>query len=163
MESVGSSLDDWACLARLGFAASEAGDRKRGRVLVERALRQRPQALYVIHSYAHVLHDRGEPEESLDLLGNWLTDTSRQKAAPCMGMSSGIWRWRMAVGIGRAAWQRYDGLVAPETTRCGPVLTLADCGGFLCVNICGQGLPARSRLQFLHCPGASVPCFRIRS
>ena len=70
MESVDPCLhDDWACLARLGFAASEAGDRNRGRVLVERALRQRPQAPYVIHGYAHVLHDQGKPEESLDLLG----------------------------------------------------------------------------------------------
>ncbi len=60
MESVDPSLhDDWACLVRLGFAASEAGDRNRGRVLVERALRQRPQAPYVIHAYAHVLHDQG--------------------------------------------------------------------------------------------------------
>jgi hypothetical protein len=35
MESVDPSLhDDWACLARLGFAASEAGDQGRGRELV---------------------------------------------------------------------------------------------------------------------------------
>lgn len=59
MESVDPSLrDDWAWLARLGFAASEAGDQNRGRALVERALQQRPQAPYVIHSYAHVLHDQ---------------------------------------------------------------------------------------------------------
>ena len=71
MESVDPSLqDDWACLTRLGFAASEAGDQNRGRVLVERALQQRPQAPYVIHSYAHVLHDQGKPEESLDC---WVT------------------------------------------------------------------------------------------
>ncbi|GAB3627816.1 hypothetical protein PTE30175_00001 [Pandoraea terrae] len=44
MESVDPHLrDDWAWLARLGFAASEAGDQNRGRALVERALQQRPQ------------------------------------------------------------------------------------------------------------------------
>ncbi|MET0049515.1 MAG: hypothetical protein ABW095_00360 [Candidatus Thiodiazotropha sp.] len=40
--------DDWALLARLGFAASEAGQRKRGRELLERALEIRPQSLYTI-------------------------------------------------------------------------------------------------------------------
>jgi tetratricopeptide (TPR) repeat protein len=134
MESVDASLhDDWACLARLGFAASEAGDRNRGRALVERALRQRPQAPYVIHSYAHVLHDHGKPEESLDLLGNWLDEHRRSAEG---GAMYGHVQWHLALaewqlGLGEQAWQRYERYCAPETTRCGPVLTLADCGGFL--------------------------------
>lgn len=134
MESVAPRLqDDWACLARLGFAASEAGDRNRGRALVERALRQRPQAPYVIHSYAHVLHDQGKPEESLDLLGNWLNE-HRESAEG--GAMYGHVQWHLALaewqlGLAEQAWQRYARYSAPETTRCGPVLTLADCGGFL--------------------------------
>ncbi len=134
MESVHPSLhDDWACLARLGFAASEAGDRARGRLLVERALQQRPQAPYVIHSYAHVLHDQGEPEESLELLGNWL-DEHRQSAEG--GAMYGHVQWHLALaewqsGLTGQAWQRYERYCAPETSHCGPVLTLADCGGFL--------------------------------
>src|SRR3974390_3061506 len=134
MESVDPSLhDDWACLARLGFAASEAGDRNRGRALVERALRQRPQAPYVIHGYAHVLHDQGEPEESLDLLGNWLNEHRRSAEG---GAMYGHVQWHLALaewqlGLAEQAWQRYERYCAPETTRCGPVLTLADCGGFL--------------------------------
>jgi Tetratricopeptide repeat len=134
MESVDPRLeDDWACLARLGFAASEAGDRDRGRDLVERALRQRPQAPYVIHGYAHVLHDQGNPAESRDLLGNWL-DEHRQSAQG--GAMYGHVQWHLALaewqlGLADQAWQRYERYSAPETTRCGPVLTLADCGGFL--------------------------------
>jgi tetratricopeptide (TPR) repeat protein len=134
MESVDPSLhDDWACLARLGFAASEAGDRDRGRVLVERALRQRPQAPYVIHSYAHVLHDQGEPEESRHLLGNWL---SEHRATAESGAMYGHVQWHLALaewqlGLTEQAWQRYERYSAPETSHCGPVLTLADCGGFL--------------------------------
>ena len=134
MESVDPSLqDNWACLARLGFAASEAGDRNRGRALVERALRQRPQAPYVIHGYAHVLHDQGKPEESLDLLGNWL-DEHRGSAEG--GAMYGHVQWHMALaewqlGLAEQAWLRYERYCAPETSRCGPVLTLADCGGFL--------------------------------
>lgn len=134
MESVDPGLhDDWACLARLGFAASEAGDRSRGRELVERALRQRPQAPYVIHAYAHVLHDQGRPEESLELLGSWLNE-HRQSAEG--GPMYGHVQWHLALaewqlGLAEQAWQRYERYCAPETTRCGPVLTLADCGGFL--------------------------------
>jgi hypothetical protein len=134
MESVDSSLhNDWAFLARLGFAASEAGDRNRGRVLVERALRQRPQAPYVIHGYAHVLHDQGRPEESLDLLGDWLNEHRRSAEG---GAMYGHVQWHLALaewqlGLAEQAWQRYERYCAPETTRCGPVLSLADCGGFL--------------------------------
>jgi tetratricopeptide (TPR) repeat protein len=134
MESVDPRLDDdWACLARLGFAASEAGDRSRGRRLVERALRQRPQAPYVIHSYAHVLHDQGKPEESRDLLGSWLDEHRRSAEG---GAMYGHVQWHLALaewqlGLAEQAWRRYERYCAPETTRCGPVLTLADCGGFL--------------------------------
>jgi len=134
MESVNPSLhDDWACLARLGFAASEAGDRNRGRALVERALRQRPQAPYVIHAYAHVLHDQGKPKESLKLLGNWLNE---HRGSAVGGAMYGHVQWHLALaewqlGLAEQAWQRYERYCAPETTRCGPVLTLADCGGFL--------------------------------
>ena len=134
MESVDPGLqDDWACLARLGFAASEAGDRNRGRVLVERALRQRPHAPYVIHGYAHVLHDHGKPEESLDLLGDWVNEHRRSAEG---GAMYGHVHWHLALaewqlGLAEQAWQRYERYCSPETTRCGPVLALADCGGFL--------------------------------
>ena len=134
MESVDPSLhDDWAYLARLGFAASEAGDRHRGRLLVERALQLRPQSLYVIHSYAHVLHDQGKPDESLDLLGNWLNEHRRSAEGGAMW---GHVQWHLALaewqlGLIEQAWRRYERYCAPEITSCGPVLTLADCGGFL--------------------------------
>lgn len=134
MESGDPGLhDDWAWLARLGFAASEAGDQGRGRALVERALQQRPQAPYVIHSYAHVLHDQGEPGESLELLGNWLNE---HRASAEGGAMYGHVQWHLALaewqlGLAEQAWQRYERYCAPEATRCGPVLTLADCGGFL--------------------------------
>ncbi|CAG9179796.1 hypothetical protein [Cupriavidus pinatubonensis] len=134
MESVDPSLrDDWAWLARVGFAASEAGDHNRGRALVERALQRRPQALYVIHSYAHVLHDQGEPGESLELLGKWLNEHRPSAEGSVM---YGHVQWHLALaewqlGLTEQAWQRYERYCAPETTRCGPVLALADCGGFL--------------------------------
>lgn len=134
MQSVDPKLqDDWPCLARLGFATSEAGDRTRGRVLIERALRQRSQAPYVIHAYAHVLHDQGKPEESLDLLGDWLNE---HRASAEGGAMYGHVQWHLALaewqlGLAEQAWQRYQRYCAPETTRCGPVLALADCGGFL--------------------------------
>lgn len=133
-ESVEHALaDDWAFLARLGFAASEAGQRKRGRELLERALLIRPQSLYSVHGLAHLLHDEGAAEESSRVLQDWLKvhgSSARE------GQMYGHVQWHLAlaefqVGNREAALQRYQEFCAPETTTCGPVLTLADCGGFL--------------------------------
>jgi len=134
LESVHDHLkDDWAYLSRLGFAASEAGDVERGRALVERALAIRPQALYSVHSLAHVLHDAGAPEESTRRLARWL-DEHGQHAR--QGQLYGHVHWHLALsewqlGERDKAMARYSAYCAPSTTTCGPVLTLADCGGFL--------------------------------
>lgn len=125
--------DDWAFLARLGFAVSEAGDPAQGRVVQERALKLRPQALYTIHGYAHILHDLGVPDEAESLINAWLNSN---KASAEGGGLYGHLQWHLAlaewqVGKRDDAWARYQRYSAPETTTCGPVLTLADCGGFL--------------------------------
>lgn len=133
-ESVEHALgDDWAFLSRLGFAASEAGQRKRGRDLIERALEIRPQALYSIHSLAHMLHDDGAAEESAKLLQDWL---KVHESGARDGQMYGHVQWHLAlaewqIGDRDAAMLRYLEFCAPETTTCGPILTLADCGGFL--------------------------------
>jgi len=134
LESVeGASGNDWAFLARLGFAASEAGQRTRGRGLLERALDIRPQALYSIHGLAHVLHDEGAAKESARMLQDWL---KVHESGAREGQMYGHVQWHLAlaewqVGDRDAATQRYLKFCAPETTTCGPILTLADCGGFL--------------------------------
>jgi len=133
-ESVEEALaNDWAFLARLGFAASEAGQRKRGRELIERALVIRPQALYSIHGLAHVLHDDGAAEESAKLLQDWL---KLHESGAREGQMYGHVQWHLALaewqtGEREVAMQRYLEFCAPATTTCGPILTLADCGGFL--------------------------------
>ena len=133
-ESVEHALgDDWAFLARLGFAASEAGQRKRGRELIERALEIRPQSLYSIHGLAHMLHDDGAAEESAKLLQDWL---KVHESGAREGQMYGHVQWHLAlsewqIGDRDAAMKRYLEFCAPETTTCGPILTLADCGGFL--------------------------------
>ncbi|WP_346839949.1 hypothetical protein [Microbulbifer sp. SAOS-129_SWC] len=139
--------DDWAFLARLGFAASEAGQYQRARQLIERALQMRPQALYSIHALAHLLHDEGAAEESATLLRDWLAkheDTARA------GQMFGHVHWHLALdewqmGERDAAMRRYLEFSAPATTTCGPILTLADCGGFLLREYLksGQPLPLR--------------------
>lgn len=125
--------DDWAFLARLGFAVSEAGNSAQGREIQEKALKLRPQSLYTIHGYAHILHDLGVPDESVSLIHTWL-DSHRATAEG--GSLYGHLQWHLAlaeweVGQRDAAWARYRRYCAPESTTCGPVLTLADCGGFL--------------------------------
>ncbi|MCW8907123.1 MAG: hypothetical protein OQL28_07725 [Sedimenticola sp.] len=147
-ESVADALgDDWALLARLGFAASEAGQRKRGRELLERALEIRPQALFSIHGLAHMLHDDGAAGESAGLLQDWLR---KHESGAREGQMYGHVQWHLAlaewqIGDRDAAMQRYLEYCAPETTTCGPILTLADCGGFLLRDYLqsGQAIPLR--------------------
>ena len=133
-ESVeGALADDWAFLARLGFAASEAGQRKRGRELIERALEIRPQALYSIHGLAHVLHDEGAADESAKLIQDWLEE---HESGASSGQMYGHVQWHLAlsewqIGDRESAMRRYLKYCAPDMTTCGPILTLADCGGFL--------------------------------
>lgn len=134
LESVEDVLqNDWAFMARLGFAASEAGQRRRGRELIEKALAIRPQALYSIHGLAHVLHDDGAAEESAQLLQDWLRV---HESSSRNGQMYGHVQWHLAlsewqIGDRENALQRYLAFCAPDTTTCGPILTLADCGGFL--------------------------------
>jgi Tfp pilus assembly protein PilF len=134
LESVHERLrDDWAYLSRLGFAASEAGDVERGRSLVQRALAIRPQALYSIHALAHVLHDAGAAQESARQLAHWLDEHGQGARG---GQLYGHVQWHLAlsewqIGERDKARARYQAFCAPSTTTCGPVLTLADCGGFL--------------------------------
>ncbi|RRJ83386.1 hypothetical protein [Aestuariirhabdus litorea] len=143
-ESVAPALgDDWALLARLGFAASEAGQHQRGRELLERALELRPQSLFSVHALAHLLHDEGAPVESAALLNGWL---SEYEEGAREGQMYGHVQWHLAlsewqVGQREVAWQRYLAYCAPATTTCGPVLTLADCGGFLLRDYLQSGEP----------------------
>jgi len=144
LESVEGALgDDWAYLARLGFAASEHGDRRRGRALLERALEARPEALYSIHGLAHVLHDGGDIEESAALLQSWLQEHESDARG---GQMYGHVQWHLALkewqmGDEAAGVSRFEKYCLPENTSCGPVLTLADCGGFLLRRFLADGEP----------------------
>ncbi|WP_317932761.1 hypothetical protein [Halioxenophilus sp. WMMB6] len=143
LESVEAALtNDWAFLARLGFAASEAGQHQRGRAALERALAIRPQSLYTIHGLAHLLHDEGAAIASAELLQGWL---QHYGSGASSGQMYGHVQWHLAlaefqVGNREAAIERYLHYCAPATTTCGPILTLADCGGFLLRDYLQTGL-----------------------
>ncbi|MFC1664038.1 hypothetical protein ACFL17_00230 [Pseudomonadota bacterium] len=133
--------NDWAHLVRLGFAASEAGDHKRGRDLIERALQIRPKSLYTIHALAHLLHDEGAAKESAKLLEDWI---SVHESSAREGRMYGHVHWHLALaewhlGERDVAIKRYQDYCTPKTTTCGPVLTLADCGGFLLRDYLASG------------------------
>lgn len=99
----GNSSDLLVISQLCGYLIFYGGARKlervlSGRALVERALRQRPQAPYVIHGYAHILHDQGKPEESLDLLRNRLNEHRRSAEGGAM------WhRFELLHGVGQLA------------------------------------------------------------
>lgn len=130
-ESVAAELgDEPAFLARLGFAASEIGQHDRGRALLDEALRGEPRSLYAIHGLAHLLHDTGDYAGSSALLDSWLREN------PGGGSLYGHVQWHLATAewaMGRRAEARarYDRHCSPEATSAGPMLALADAGGWL--------------------------------
>ena len=144
LESVAPVLqDDWAFTSRLGFAASEAGQRARGKILLQGAYEARPQSLYTIHGLAHLLHDEGNADESTRLLQNWL---KRYESTSSSGQMYGHVQWHLALaewqtGNRDAAMARYHKYCAPGTTTCGPILTLADCAGLLLRDYLKTGKP----------------------
>jgi len=142
LEAADSRLKtDWAYLARLGFAVSEAGDSARGLAIVERALEQRTSSLYVMHSYAHVLYQQHLPERSSELLLQWL---ERYRVGAQDGALLSHIYWHLALcqlelGNSRAAWRYYREYAAPEVSSCDRVLKLADAGGFLLRAFLSEG------------------------
>jgi tetratricopeptide (TPR) repeat protein len=133
LESVQDPLkDDWAYLSRLGFAASEAGDVKRGRALVERALAIRPQALYSIHALAHVLHDAGEAEESARQLARWLDEHGQGARG---GQLYGHVQWHLALDRQDDSARPGGRGSCPAVCRhVGPSIHRAACGRPVCVR-----------------------------
>lgn len=134
LESADSRMKtDWAYLARLGFAVSEAGDGARGLAIVERALEQRTSSLYVIHAYAHVLHGQHSPERCAELLRQWL-DRYNERTKDGAFYSHIFWHLALSeweCGNGETALSLYRRYSAPDVSSCAEDLKLADAGGFL--------------------------------
>jgi hypothetical protein len=80
-----------------------------------------------------MLHDEGAAEDSARVLQDWL---KVHESGAREGQMYGHVQWHLALaefqmGDREAAVRRYLAFCAPETTTCGPILTLGDCGGFL--------------------------------
>jgi len=94
-ESVeGALANDWAFLARLGFAASEAALHKRGRDLIERAMELRPQALIPFMVW-HMCFTIAEQKKSRQRCCGTGSRSTRAPPArdKCTGMCNGILPW----------------------------------------------------------------------
>ena len=122
--------DDWWFLNVHAFACTEAGDRARGRRLVERSLRLHPRNAHAAHALAHVFYEEGDSAGGARFVESWLPDYERTAQLHCH-LS---WHWAL-FELGRGAAERalaiYDESIRPSVSRSAALGTLADSASFL--------------------------------
>ena len=113
--------DDWWFLNVHAFACTEAGDRARGRRLVERSLSRHPRNAHAAHALAHVFYEEGDSagiSRSLSSVRDvptarrQSTRTASARAPRSRPPSAPLWTRRPSSGAaasGASAPRRYHG------------------------------------------------------
>jgi len=107
--------DDWWFLTVYAFALIEAGEWKRGRAMVERALEQVPRSAHSAHVRAHALYEAGEDRVLADYLSDWLPGYAAINKLSCH-----LW-WhmclaRLMLGEQDAIFDVYDAHCSPSAS-----------------------------------------------
>jgi tetratricopeptide (TPR) repeat protein len=117
--------EDWWFLNAHGFACTEAGQRKRGRRLVERALHLNPRNGHAAHGLAHVCYEGNASDEGAAFLRPWLADYDKASQLHCH-LSWHLALFELALGRSEIAWTLYDENIRPANSYGSPLITLAD-------------------------------------
>jgi hypothetical protein len=122
--------DDWWFLNVHGFACTEAGDRARGRRLVERALILHPRNAHAAHALAHVFYEEGDSEGGAAFVDGWLPGYERAAQLHCH-LSWHLALFELARGNMERAAKIYDDSIRPGVSLSAALGTLADAASFL--------------------------------
>lgn len=122
--------DDWWFLNVHAFACTEAGDRARGRRLVERSLGLHPRNAHAAHALAHVFYEEGDSTGGAAFVGGWLPGYERAAQLHCH------LSWHLALfelGRGRtdSATAIYEDSISPGVSLSAALGTLVDSASFL--------------------------------
>ncbi len=117
--------EDWWFLNVHGFACTEAGQRKRGRRLVERALQLNPRNGHAAHGLAHVCYEGNASDEGAGFLRPWLADYDKASQLHCH-LSWHLALFELALGRSEIAWTLYDENIRPANSYGSPLITLSD-------------------------------------
>ncbi len=115
--------DDWWFATVYAFALIEVGEHERGRELVERALRQKPDNGHGVHVYAHALYEGGDDATAVDYLADWLPTYPDDGPMRCH-----LW-WHLCLlhlarEDGDTLWSTYDSHCAPGSSGQSPPINV---------------------------------------
>lgn len=122
--------DDWWFLNVHAFACTEAGDRARGRRLVERSLSLHPRNAHAAHALAHVYYEEGDSARGAAFVAGWLPDYERAAQMHCH-LSWHLALFELALGRADRAAAIYEDSIRPGAALSAALGTLVDSAAFL--------------------------------
>ena len=154
--------DDWWFLAAYGWALVEAGHRKTGTPMLDRAMELNPENANAVHGRVHAYYEEGATTEGEALIDAWLPGYDRS------AVLHGHLSWHSAVfalqrGHIERAFAIYRDAMRPSASQALPMFTLIDAASFVTrADIAGYPLDAsesRELVRFArtHFPEPGVP------
>jgi hypothetical protein len=122
--------DDWWLLNVHAFACTEAGDRARGRRLVERSLSLHPRNAHAAHALAHVFYEEGDSARGAAFVGGWLPGYERAAPLHCH-LSWHQALFELALGRADRAAAIFEDSIRPGAALSAALGTLVDSASFL--------------------------------
>ena len=122
--------EDWWFLNVHAFACTEAGDRGRGRRLVERSLGLHPRNAHAAHALAHVFYEEGDSAGGAAFVSKWLPGYERAAQLHCH-LSWHLALFELDRGRGEQAAKIYDDSIRPGAALSAALGTLVDSTSFL--------------------------------
>ncbi len=122
--------EDWWFLASHAWAFTEAGDPRRGRAMMERALGLFPKNANAAHGLAHACFEEGDTAAGADFVEGWLGGYTPEGRLHCH-LSWHLALFELGRGRPERAWEAYRRAIAPGASRSAPLLTLTDAASLL--------------------------------
>ena len=122
--------DDWWYRTQLAFAQIELQMHEEGRRNIEAALAAFPRSAHAAHIRAHLFYERGEREEGLAFLTDWMKNYPREGLLHCH-ISWHVALWSLETGRRADAWRVYEDALRPGAAWGPQVNVLTDCAAFL--------------------------------
>lgn len=121
---------DWWFETVYSFAACETGRLDLAWTLIERSLARNPRHGHAAHFRTHVLYERGEADEAIDYLDDWMPGLDRRSLVHCH-LSWHVALAALAAGRHERAWQAYRECVHPGGAWGPPLNVVTDAASFL--------------------------------
>jgi tetratricopeptide (TPR) repeat protein len=131
LQSVSSHWsDDWWFSAALGWSHVEVLQLDAGIPMLERSLQQKADNASAAHGRAHGYYERGQVEEGVQFLADWLPGYDRAGPLHChLAWHQAL--FQLQEGDVQSAAQIYRESIQPDVSQAMPMFTIVDCTALL--------------------------------